>query len=592
MGIFALLGLLTIGLIAGAFSGGDDSAGGDSGENETPDPAETNQIVQGTSADDDIAGARGDDLVFGRGGEDTINGGAGDDLLLGGVDDDLIRGGNGADTLAGGRGDDTLNGWLGNDLLLGGNGNDSISGGDGDDRLLGISGANTLDGGAGDDVVDGRDVGLEYGFDAAERAALAELLEDRHGDDLTPDLRDRALDALDSRGAPGADLLLGGDGADTLLGDAGDSMAGGAGTDQFSVTYDADRYEDFGRPVIRDFDPETEELRLDLPEDVLRGPVLFEQQGASTRVLVADLHVVTLSGVAPDALADARITVTGGMIPDGPGALILAEGTSDTALTGTGANDMILGSATGATTLAGGFGDDVIHAVAPATLVDGGAGNDLIIGSECTHTLSGGLGDDLILGDAGRMAGNAGNDTLIGIGTGAHMFGGDGNDVLIGYDNLAGVRAGHLGDTLRTVPDAVEARYTTGTTEALVARATGVLATVAAETGAERLSGGAGNDTLWGDNGDVLTGGAGEDVFRVFAPPASAAERLTMITDFNAAEDRIEVEIDGPVPLDPVTVSGPLDAQVLSLLGVPFAVVQGASAAIDPATIRIIGEAA
>lgn len=69
-----------------------------------------------TAGDDVIIGLRFDDAIDGAAGNDTVNGGQGNDVLNGGLDDDLLLGSEGNDTLHGG---------TGVDLLTGGNGNDS-----------------------------------------------------------------------------------------------------------------------------------------------------------------------------------------------------------------------------------------------------------------------------------------------------------------------------------------------------------------------------------------------------------------------------------------------------------------------------------
>lgn len=62
------------------------------------------------------------------------------------------------------------------------------------------------------------------------------------------------------------------------------------------------------------------------------------------------------------------------------------------------------------------------------------------------------------------------------------------------------------------------------------------------------MDGGIGNDTLIGEADDTLTGGAGEDVFRVVVnqeddTPRSATSEIIEITDFNRGEDILEVFI-------------------------------------------------
>ncbi len=84
------------------------------------------ELMQGTSAAEEIVA---------RGGNDTVITGDGNDYALGG---------SGNDTLHGGGGDDRLDGERGDDAILGGEGNDTIVGGRGTDIFLGGGGADTF----------------------------------------------------------------------------------------------------------------------------------------------------------------------------------------------------------------------------------------------------------------------------------------------------------------------------------------------------------------------------------------------------------------------------------------------------------------
>lgn len=221
-------------------------------------------VLEGTSGDDDIFGFGQDDVLGGRGGADRLFGGTGNDILAGAGGSDTLRGGAGADTLLGGAGTDAIdyagsgsavtvslqagtasggaaagdvffgienlvgssfaddlagdgganriNGAGGNDAIAGLNGNDSLNGAGGSDSILGGAGLDSISGGAGKDTIDG-------GADT--------------------------------------DLIDGGVRRDILAGGAGDdTMTGGGGRDDF-VFLDGD-----GADVITDFLVGTDRIDL------------------------------------------------------------------------------------------------------------------------------------------------------------------------------------------------------------------------------------------------------------------------------------------------------------------------------------------
>lgn len=217
MGFILLMSLLPMALAAWAVEASNDDDD-ETGAPETPGEeivADQGTLTTGTAGNDTITGEVGRGAVMGLGGDDQIILGetadgnansvsdealadliesfsaaeAGDaleglrDLSVfgadGGAGDDYIDAGHGADTVTGGEDDDTLRGNLGDDLLVDAYGADSLSGGYGDDLLI----------------------------------------------------------AVDAGAQTGADVLDGGANDDLLWGDAGDTMTGGSGDDDFTVTW-------------------------------------------------------------------------------------------------------------------------------------------------------------------------------------------------------------------------------------------------------------------------------------------------------------------------------------------------------------------
>jgi serralysin len=126
---------------------------------------------------------------FGVGNEqaNTLTGNSGENLLIGWDANDTINGGGARDAIFGVEGDDVLNGEAGVDYIVAGNGNDTINGGADADEIYGQAGNDTIDGGASFDT----------------------------------------------------DIMVGGDGSDTIDGDSGlgdfDFLYGNLGDDVFHV---------------------------------------------------------------------------------------------------------------------------------------------------------------------------------------------------------------------------------------------------------------------------------------------------------------------------------------------------------------------
>ncbi len=194
--------------------------------------------------------------------------------------------------------------------------------------------------------------------------------------------------------------------------------------------------------------------------------------------------------------------------------------------------------------------------------VDGTDGDDVLVGSAVADTLSGGDGDDEIFGLAGDdvLNGDDGDDTL---------HGGDGNDVIAGGagdDSLSGEAgddvfvAGEGDDEIDGGADIDTVDYS--------ADASGVTADLALgeafgdDIGSdtlvdiENLTGGAGDDTLIGDDAaNVLAGGAGDDTL-----VAGAGDDV----EGGAGDDLILVSTDGGAP---VSIDGGDDDDTVRLTG-------------------------
>lgn len=89
---------------------------------------------------------------FATAGNDIVSLTDGDDLFDAMAGDDVVHAGAGNDTVYGGEGDDLLHGEDGNDLIYGGAGSDTILGGNGDDHIYAYRAQ--IDAGSGNDFID------------------------------------------------------------------------------------------------------------------------------------------------------------------------------------------------------------------------------------------------------------------------------------------------------------------------------------------------------------------------------------------------------------------------------------------------------
>ena len=325
-----------------------------------------NDLVTGNIQAELLNGDAGADTIAGGGGADTIDGGADADRLAGGGGDDLylVTAGDvitevangGRDTVAAGvtwvlgaqiedlvlTGGSPTNG-TGNTLgngIVGNGGANTLNGVAGDDTLDGGAGIDRLIGGADNDlfIVTSGDVvveGLNAGSDTVQAATNVTL-----GANVEV-LRLTGVGALIGTGNTLGNLLLGGDGADTLNGGAGnDTLEGGIGADRLLGGAGDDLF------LLR------------------AGDVVVEggNLGTDTVTAFGVVNVVLAANVEVLVMRDASV------------------------VTGT-------GNASGNTLLGNGLGN-TLSGLGGADVLDGNAGNDTLVGGLGADTLDGGAGAD------------------------------------------------------------------------------------------------------------------------------------------------------------------------------------------------------
>lgn len=372
---------------------------------------------------------------------------------------------------------------------------------------------------------------------------------------------DRLLTIENIFGSAHNDLLIG-SGADNLLNGLGgiDTLQGGLGNDIFIVDNVADSVDDVILvPSQQIINGQTITLRI----PVSGGIDTVISTGSWT--LGARLDNLVLAGtVAADQPQATRPNWATRLAPTGPlfkpligdlrpfdwslpANLALFVGKPSIDGTGNELANHITGN-DGLNRLSGLAGNDTLIAGAGDDTLDGGSGNDTLVGGAGKDSHIGGLGDDVFfVDDAGDQIVEqflGGRDTVnstVNHKMGSHLE----NLVLIGTNIINGT--GNL-----------EANQMSGNAAANVLNGLGGNDTLRGEGGNDTLIGGDGNDDLMacgsGPFGgvrekDVLTGGAGTDLFRLgstssrfyddgIASTTGTAD-FAQITDFNTTEDKL-----------------------------------------------------
>lgn len=293
-----------------------------------------------------------------------------------------------------------------------------------------------------------------------------------------------------------------------------------------------------------------------------------------TRIyLTDDIHLTDQDDVyaepddgLPGTGADTLSTWDGTPFLRGPNGITVIDGGAgdDDITTGDGAayafggdGDDNLTAGEGVAALFGGKGADTLTGTdtGPTAWLDGGEGNDALQGGAAGEVLKGGAhraGSEAVPDDD-WIDGGGGDDIIHG-GFGADtLFGGDGDDVI-----------NHLG---RVEEDISWERHEYGWH---------------IDNDADRLDGGAGNDTLIFDRADTATGGSGNDTFWVYFDGTSGSGAAE-ITDFAVGQDflRISLNPDADHGDAALTVAATGDGQdaIVAINGQPVAMLRGAPGA-------------
>tara|TARA_B100000575_G_scaffold264890_1_gene241040 strand:- start:13106 stop:18199 length:5094 start_codon:yes stop_codon:yes gene_type:complete len=361
-----------------------------------------------------------------------------------------VTSGGGADILDGGAGNDTIDGGAGADIIDGNGGLDNLSGGAGNDTIrvnaktefITAYGADIVDGGAGTDTLE---LGASMNLVATQLATISniEKITIPDGSDLTisddvlannPGIKfnfagagtlstgeDTAGASLMTTGinvaatAAGNLKLVGSQSADTFTFTktesltADDTIDGNAGSDTIILSTQDDT-DTTGESVEGVFGSNVTNVET----------ILISDQGADQSA--GNAEVTINSGFTSLA-----ITVDGTELDANPlggaGESLTVTNNDNTKLTvlGGGYNDTVT-SSTGADNISGNGGADSIKAGGGADTIDGGAGADALWGEAGLDSIEGGAGNDTInvaddahfktSGGVETVSGGTGTDTL------------------------------------------------------------------------------------------------------------------------------------------------------------------------------------
>ena len=504
-----------------------------------PDPA-TRFLTM--LADDGLAGtpelSPGTPLAY-----DELYGGYDCDFAIGSPGDDLVRGGQDDDVVEGGSGADIVYGDEGDDVVLGGSSFDATRDArftrdrdgagvpDRGDEIRGDGGPDGLDGAdliAGDNALPIRveELASRVGYDGP---AYVLRLHDVATTTSTPLSRALGNDVISGDGETdrifgqgGDDRIDGGIGDDYLEGnDGGDELRGGDGDDDVlggSSTSDGLPLGSTGTRLFTALSVPVDLASsglLDGGQDVVAaGPgddVVLGDNGRITRPAVGGVlrstrtDGTTLRSVV---LHDVATTATRAPLDVGAGDLIAGDD----------GRDLLFGQV-GDDTVSGGADDDYLEGNVGDDRLDGGDGQDDLVGGGSSATgaiitVSGAVVDDRLLTPVTEATDESAAGLLDG---NDDLAGGDDRDVLLG-DNGRITRDGPNRPLLGGANGLYLVRQV-----AMADEGPGVWA------GSDRLSGGAGDDDLYGqfDNtrtrrpkqafegqrvqGDILDGGDGDD---------------------------------------------------------------------------------
>lgn len=442
------------------------------------------------------------------------------DIATAASGNNIINGTSNDDNLLGTAGNDTINGLAGNDVIRGRAGDDELYGGDGDDFIKGEAGTDFIDGGAGFDRISFFDLNATQGVEADLRTGIT--TNDGYGNEETfvniEGLGGGTIyvdtfhgDDNDNLIIPSGlgDLAYGYGGDDSFQVDAAGTFDGGDGVDTILITsgyWIAD--------ITGDNFPDFQEQSVGVNINLETGLIANDGHGNTGSIL--NFENLTVFSAFNDA-------ITGNDLNNE-----LSSGDGNDILNGLGGDDTIIGGA-GADTLIGGAGADVL---------DGGDGFDSVDYRAATSRIVLDMTSGGTLGDAAgdsfvsieRLYATNFNDTITGTGANEFFFGEDGNDTINAGGGIDRVYGGDGDDIQRgqegndTLYGSAGADQLNGGTGFDIANYQGASSAITVNLATSGTGGDAAGDTYFGieavygsDFNDSMVGSSGTNELRGFA---------------------------------------------------------------------------
>lgn len=501
---------------------------------------------------ENVIGSLYDDTLVGDAGANTFSGMAGEDTFIGNGGNDTVsymRAFGGVNVSLAAGADASMQVTQVNANALGINVNNLpygvVSGADGSDLLIGISNIrgsefadvivgdtqnNVIDGGFGDDSLSG---GAGYDKLSYQSASGYVSINMEAGSASGASGNDHVSDFEVVLGSNYGNRMIAAASGSTMQGGLGnDTFDGGAGNDFFRGVSGVDTYVGGGGNDTVAFKGNFTDYTLSFTSSTVgnQGSITVSSKAGSgvtqTAYINGDVEFIKFDG-NPGMVIDTTLSLSKSsaiFVGEGgqPGQVTPIDALT---ITGTDANDFLVGSSVSGQTLKGGAGDDVLDSGTGRDTLYGEAGDDTYVvhkGDKIVEVANQGI--DKVVADTSYVLGanfenltlqrsvsapmasklglgNEQSNTIIGTNGAANkLYGRGGNDAITGGDSWDLISGGSGNDLIY------------GSGQWMLQNGRVIFTSNSQFVSGDTLLGGLGDDTIYGDNGyDTLDGGTGKD---------------------------------------------------------------------------------